>query len=78
MRDGEYLRLEDDKGQALADQLVGKSRAEAEAAVRGWRLMAVVIDLDMSGGRVVLTRDHVPGRIRIFLHDGRVTQATYG
>lgn len=78
MREGEYLALDRDKGQSLADSLVGKSRSEAEAAATGWRLNAVVFDLDATGGRVAVTADHRPGRMRLFVSKGRVVRATYG
>lgn len=78
VRDGEYLPLERDKGQALADTLVGKSRAEAEQAVSGWRLLVEVADLDATGGRVAMTADYRPGRVRVMVSGGRVVRATYG
>lgn len=78
MLDGEYLALEPEKGQFLADSLVGRTQQEAEHATEGWRLLAVVIDLDASGGRVASTADHRPGRVRVFVSGGRVVKATYG
>lgn len=78
MREGEYLALDPDKGQTLADSLVGKSRSEAEAAATGWRLNSVVLDLDATGGPVAVTADFRPGRLRLFVSDGRVVKATYG
>ena len=78
MREGEYLALDRDKGQSLADSLVGKSRHEAEAAATRWRLHAVVSDLDATDGRVAVTADYRPGRMRRFVSEGRVVRATYG
>lgn len=78
MRDGEYQALERDKGQALADSLVGRSRAEAEQAATGWRLRLEVADLDASGGKVAMTADYRPGRVRVIVSGGSVIRATYG
>jgi hypothetical protein len=62
----------------LADRLTGLPREEAEAMAAGWRLNAVFIDLDASGGRVVATAVFVPGRLQLFISQGRVVSATYG
>ncbi len=78
MREGQYLALDRGKGQTRADSLVGTSRSEAEAAATGWRLHAVVLDIDATDGRVAVTTDFRPGRLRLFVSDGQVVKATYG
>lgn len=78
MLDGEYLALNRDKGQALADRVVGEPTAEAVATVAAWPMHPVVLDLDASGGRIALTADFRPGRVRLFVSAGRVLRATYG
>ncbi len=78
MLDGEYLALDRDEGQALVEGVVGRPRAEAVATVTAWPMRAVVLDLDASGGRVAVTADYRPGRVRLFVSADRVVRATYG
>lgn len=78
MLEGETRAVDRDVGQSIADSLLGLEPEIAVEIVKGRQLLPQLIDLDASGGRVALTADYRPDRIRIFAADGEVVRAAHG